>query len=382
MKKRVLVLTTILLLSLLATSTVSAGKGPRLPTWEQVFNPVPIYGDGDFWPYLATFNNQLIVGPFYSEAAKADQLWASKDGKNWRLAWSASDIQEGGEGIWAPPYVFKNRLYVQVIVCIDEENCEARIVRTRNGRSWEKVYWSTPETDIPYGFASFKGSLYIWYSIESDSGGVTHLLRSRSGDPGTWQEVAEFPPGFGVGSFESFKGRLYLSSDFVYDADGNNLPAQVWASDDGVRWVPVTLDAFGDPTNLRGGAFGQKDGYLYASVGVFSPTAGDIYRTMNGVDWEPVNLDGFGDPENILVSSFVTYRGVLYAYYASGKGCQVYASHDSLSWTPVNEPGWGEPRNIGPFREYGRTIFKGDLYTATIGPGGVMKLATPAKLAK
>ncbi len=46
MKTRVWILTIILLLSLVVTSSVSAGKGPRLPTWEVAFDPRPSLGEG------------------------------------------------------------------------------------------------------------------------------------------------------------------------------------------------------------------------------------------------------------------------------------------------------------------------------------------------
>jgi hypothetical protein len=95
--------------------------------------------------------------------------------------------------------------------------------------------------------------------------------------------------------------------------------------------------------------------------------------------WEPVTTDGFGDINNLLFSAFVTYQHRLYAYAAndSGSGMQVYSSKDGINWTPASEPGLGDPRNKGVVREYGRVIFKGNLYTGVVGPGGVYKLGQP-----
>ncbi len=385
MKKSVFVVTMILLLSLLATSTVSAGTKPPLPEWKQVFDPVPIYGEGFFVPFVVEFKNKMYLTAGYGFSTETtDQVWGTKDGKNWTVAWEATSIQDGFEGIWGPMFVFKNQLYL-IIGDWEGEN-PSQVMRTPDGKHWQEVDREEWAEDYWIGFSgytSFKGMLYIaktqWFN---DGASVMHLWRSTSGDAGTWEEVAQFPDWTTVWlgdwlPFETFNGALYVMSDVVM-RNGALAPAEIWRSFDGVNWEPVVTDGFGDPTNIRGGSFGQKSGYLYA--GVASETennAGDIYRTRDGVNWEPVTTDGFGDPEVLNFSSFVTYRDQLLTYGASYTGCRVYASKDGRHWNLINEPGWGEESNLGPAREYGRVIFKGNLYTAVVGPGGVYKLAKP-----
>jgi hypothetical protein len=386
MKKSILVVTMILLLSLLVTTTAWAGKCPQLPEWKQVFDPVPIYGEGFFVPFAVEFKNHMYINGFYAENIDQDKVWGTKDGKNWTIAWEASSIQEGFEGIVSPMFVFKNQLY---LVVVDWDEVEpARLVRTRDGKHWEEVAreeWAETYYTGFNGFASFQGMFYIvntkWF-VDEVTPPVVRLWRSPSGDAGTWEEVAQFPDWniYWLGEwlpFETFKDALYIMSDVVV-RDGALAPAEILRSFDGVNWEPVVTDGFGDPTNIRGGSFGQKSGYLYASMASEEATnAGDIYRTRDGVNWEPVTTNGLGDPEVLHFSSFVTYRDQLLAYGASETGCRVYASRDGHHWQLINDPGWGDSANIGVFRQYGRVIFKGNLYSGVMGPGGVYKLAKP-----
>lgn len=370
MKKRVLVLTIILLLSLIATSTVSAGTGPKLPGWEQVFS----LGEGTGTDSGVEFKGNLYFRFF--GAGSEDQVWGTKDGKNWSVAWQASDIQEGYEGIYQLA-VFKNQLYL--VVGDAEEELPGLIMRTRDGQRWEVVA-STPLDGemgiwVSGGFTSFQGMFYVGACGFSEDGMVCGLWRSISGDPGTWEHVAVFPGWNDMASTATFNGALYVSSLFAFDENGNFAPAQIWRSYDGVNWEPVIMDGFGDPANILTWSFGQKDTYLYVGTGGFEGS--EIWRTKDGANWQPVSQDGLGNPNN-LVFGFVTYQKLLYTYSVNfGDGCIVYSSKDGLNWMQANEPGWGDPANSNVWLDNAWVIFKGDLYMGLNGPGGVYKLAKP-----
>ena len=377
MKKSVFVVTLILLLSLLATSTVSAGLGTKLPTWEQVFDPVANIGEGAGTDSGVEFKGNLYFKFWGAETG--DQVWGTKDGKNWWLAWEANDIQEGYEGIYRLS-VFKNQLYT--VVNDWNEELPGLMMRTPDGKHWEVVALF-PFDDIGIwasgGFTSFQGWLYLGacgFITEEDT--VCGLWRSISGDAGTWENVVLFPGWNEIASFATFKGALYVGSLFVLDGDGNFAPAQIWRSFDGVNWEPVIMDGFGDPANIVTWSFGQKDSYLYIGTGGFEGS-GDIWRTKDGMNWQPVTTDGLGNPNNVAFG-FVTYQNLLYAYSVNNneeEGCIVYASKDGLHYKPVNEPGWGDPANNAVWTDDARVIFKGALYMGSYGPGGVYKLAKP-----
>jgi len=377
MKKSVLIVTILLLLSLVATTTVSAEVDHKLPKWENVFDPFTIKGEDAYTDSGVEFKGKLYFIFHDSETGgmKWSQVWGSRDGKNWSLAWDGTSILEGYEQIWLLS-VFKDQLYA--VLSDKEEELPGLIMRTRDGKHWEAVA-STPLDEIgdwiSGGFTSFQGSLYVGACGFSDTM-VCGLWRSISGDPETWEEVAVFPGWNDIAAFATFKGALYVSSMWTFNENGENTPAQIWRSYDGVNWQPVIMDGFGDPLNIATGSFGQKDSYLYVGPGSWEG-GGDIWRTKDGANWQPVTTDGLGNPNN-LAFGFVTYQNLLYAYSANlAEGCSVYSSKDGVLWTPANEPGWGDPADSNVWHDYARVIFKGALYMGSNGPGGVYKLAKP-----
>jgi len=378
MKKRVFVLTMILLLSLIATSTVSAGTSPKLPGWEQVFDPHYYLGEDVIAESGVEFKGKLYF-KFEGETT-GNQVWVTKNGKDWSFAWSANDIQAGYDGIYLLS-VFKGQMYA-VIGDWDEE-LPGLVVRSSDGRHWEEVVTFPLDGEMgdwmSGGFTSFQGWLYAGACGFSEDGMVCGLWRSISGDPNTWEHVAVFPGWNDIASFATFKGALYVSSLFVPGEEALS-PAQVYRSLDGVNWEPVTLDGFGDEGNIATWSFGQKGSYLYLGLGNFN--GGQIWRTKDGMHWQPVTQDGLVDPSN-LAFGFVTYQNMLYAYSLNGdEGCRVYTSKDGLNYTPANEPGWGNIANQQVQTDNAWVIFKGALYMGASGwvapaPGGVFRLGPP-----
>ena len=201
------------------------------------------------------------------------------------------------------------------------------------------------------------------------------LWRSTSGNLGSWEEVAKFQ-GWDTSSssFETFKGALYVGSEWIISETGETLPAQILRSYDGVNWESVIIAGFGDLTNINVYGLEQKASYLYAGTGSFEG-GGDIWRTKDGVNWQPITTDGLGNLNN-LAFGFVTYQNLLYTYSVNFDGILVYSSKDGVRWTPASEPGLGDSRNIVIWYERGRVVFKGGLYMSA-GAGGVYKLAKP-----
>jgi len=366
MKTRWIVITIVLLLSLVATSSVSAGQSSKLPKWEVAFDAAQ-YGLGHTFSG-AVFKNKMY---FNFSAESGDQVWSTPDGKNWSLAWQASSVQEGYESIMSMT-VFKNQLYLDLY----DQGGEfpTRVMRTRDGKNWETVIIAdTTETYFHEytTFTTFNGAIYaggLYCTSLPEDYCENFLIRSTSGDPGTWEKVTQFLD-VGIASFETFKGALYMS--------GEGERVQIWRSFDGVNWEPVITDGFGEATNDRSGGFGVLGGFLYLGTGLSDPNGGDIWRTRDGVNWEPVTLNGFGDPNNAAFAGFVTHKGLLYTYSASETGCQVFSSKDGVHWKPANKPGWEDPNKVAVYREFGRVIFKGKLYMGTFWAGSVMKLVMP-----
>ena len=199
------------------------------------------------------------------------------------------------------------------------------------------------------------------------------IFRSPTGDSGTWQEVIDFPGWNFPGSFQVFKGALYVASDWVFTPSWEPAPDQIWRTYDGVNWEMVVGDGFGNlPIDDLGG-FAEYKGYLYVGEGIDAVHGGQIWRSKDGLKWDPVIMDGFGNPLNEKIDGLVVYQGELYAYTVNWtEGCSVFRTKDAKSWELVNEPGWGNPTYATSHLTSAQAVFKGDLYMGVIGPQGVL----------
>lgn len=373
MNKRVWILTIVLLLCLAASTTVTAKSEKGLPVIEQVFDPAAMIGEGAATDSGAAFRGKLYF-KFWSPDT-VDQVWSSPDGSRWSLAWTAGDILEGYEGMFFLTEL-KGQLYMSLVAT--DDLLPQLIVRSPDGKNWEPVasvsHGDEYSSWLCGGFTSFNGYLYAGRCYASDVFGYqARLLRSRTGDPGTWEEVATFQDWLELGSFAQYKGALYLSSFWVA-GENYDEPAQIWRSEDGLSWQPVTTTGFDDPTNITIWGLGELGGYLYAGTGSFE--GGDVWRTLDGAAWQPVSTDGLGDPDNLAIG-FVNYQDTLLAYTINlAGGTKLYASEDGMQWQLLNEPGW-VVENGTVWREAARVVFKDAVYFGLDGAGGIMKLAFP-----
>jgi hypothetical protein len=398
-RKVMFVLSFLTIFSLLASGSAYAKKTDP-PTWVEVFNPgMADFPDGYLVNAVEVFKNELFAAVYGLGYSGGGQLFRSKDGVNWAPATERGFGLgvEYNESCWNPENmydtmwdmtVFHNELYI-----LPYDNCGLRpgqILRSADGENWETVtsdaFGAQEAYNVVQAFvyklAQFQGMLFVnlgYYKAETDET-VSEIWRSASGDPDTWEKVMEFPGWASAGSFQVFKGALYIASDGVYE-DGNfgawnPLPEQIWRTFDGVTWEMVVADGFGNPGTDGLGGFADYKGFLYVGVGTYEGNGGQIWRSPDGLAWEPVELTGFGNPLNEKIDGLFTYQGKLYAYTLNWtEGCYVYSSKDGKNWTVANEPGWGNPSYWTSHLTADQAVFKGDLYMGVFGwLGGVMKL--------
>ena len=405
-RKLMIALCSAVLLSLLGSGPTFTSKG--VPTWETAFDPGASFGDYYLFQALEEYKGELyaVAGDpgwfdFDSNNPRATspgQIFRSPDGENWT---PASDI---GFGLGAPHdecgdntydtawdmTVFKNKIYV-----LPFDFCYTRpgvILRSSDGTTWDSVA-TTEELGYIFNFGGltsfygqfhkfgvFKGMLYAGIDYYDDAAEFTAaaIVRSPTGDPGTWEKVIDFPGWGGPGSFHVFKGALYLASDWVYaPPDWIGLPEQIWRTYDGVTWEMVVGDGFGNPGDDSMGGFADYKGYLYVGEGIFKGNAAQIWRSKDGANWEPVALDGFGGPLDEKVDGLVVYQGNLYAYTDNWTdGGSVFRTKDAKTWERVSEPGWGNYTYATSHLESAQVVFKDDLYMGVVGPQGVVKKLT------
>lgn len=386
--------------SLLGSGLASASKG--LPKWETAFDPGPYMSDGD---YLIMSVEEFKENLYIVAAGMDDQggqVFRSPDGKNWEAVTEAGFGLGAVEDVCAPNYydtswdmvVFQGKLYLLPY----EQTCYLRpglIMRTSDGVNWETVVTAEdlgfilPVDDLTfYGqfhkLGVFKGMLYAnldFYDPEVEFT-TSIIFRSPNGDPGTWEEVMDFPGWNYPGTFHVYKGALYVASDGVLSPpDEVPAPEQIWRTFDGLNWEMVVGNGFGNPGSDGLGAFADYKGYLYVGAESGEEGGAQIWRSKDGLAWEPVSLEGLLSANDVKMDGLNVYHGELYAHTVNWTdGCSVFRSKDAKTWERVNEPGWGNPDWATSHHTAAQVVFKDELYMGVLGDHGVLlKMVHPDK---
>lgn len=262
----------------------SASGDPQ--TWEDALALTQIgAGFGDVYNTnfkdMQVFDGHLCGGTQNLETGA--QVWCTPDGTSWTQKNNSGFGDKQSAAIWSG-HVYDSALYFGVRdVGVDRLNNSgddiARLFRTGDldgSPTWEETYTGLPGSNRVDILGDLDGYLYI--AARSEEGIV--ILRSPSGDPGSWVQVNQA------------------------GMDGN----------------PENVGAVVDGASLHNGA-------LY--VGVSNLTAGfEVWRTsgvLQGetglVDWRQLGPSGWGDPDNSH-TELIPFNGYLYAWtsnFATGQ---------------------------------------------------------------
>lgn len=190
----------------------------------------------------------------------------------------------------------------------------------------------------------FNGYLYAITSNGRD-GGEVH--RSPTGESNSWEKVVDQ-------SFRAFgnRRRRPLRSLHVFNGSlfvGTGMGAQIWRSEDGVRWRCVVEDGFGQGLrNFSVRALEVFNGHLFAGTGAeFFGSAG-VYSSAEGDIWQRVACDGFRSPPgNNIVYALGRFDNHLYAgTFNVLTGAAAYRTRDGRSWQLVAARGLGHRGNL------------------------------------
>jgi len=206
--------------------------------------------------------------------------------------------------------------------------------------------------------AIFQGRLYAgtgWNGV------IGQVWRSQDGT--NWQPVTT--DGFGydgntvVSNFVVFRGRLYVGTGSEIGS------AQIWRSKSGDSdsWTQVAPDGPGSTGNVTG--FAVYKGVLYAAIepagGLGAPI--QVWRSTNGSDWVTVTIDGFGDERNESTGGFAQFGGYLYLGTRNDvTGGQIWRTKDGKHWEQAVSDGFGDLANI---KVESLLVHDGLLYAAT-----------------
>jgi alkaline phosphatase len=225
-------------------------------SWQPVI--APGFGDANNTNFkdMQVFQGQLCGGTI--NAASGAEVWCTDDGTHWIQKnhggfGQTEDITTTPE-IWSG-YVYENHLYFGAYSTGDVAKLYRTSQITPTLPAWNEVYSGITQSHRADILGDLGGYLYITtYSIQ----GIL-ILRSPSGDPGTWTQVNQ--PGMNlnpqnyrtvVDGATFYNGALYVA---VSNEHGG---VEVWRTagllQNGgplVDWVQVGTDGLGNPNNVH-----------------------------------------------------------------------------------------------------------------------------------
>jgi hypothetical protein len=235
------------------------------------------------------------------------------------------------------------------------EDLRGEIWRYRKGEGWTRVYQAQlilgelpiaanpllpPPPDPPiygyypeaYGYrvlGAYNGFIYaIGIGPWVPNMPLASILRSPSGDPGTWEDVsgiiatATNPRGL-----VEFQGKLFISASLPGTAPAGAGVGVVYCSaEPKVKgWQVVSEPGFGNMSNVEIPYLAVFNGCLYASTVNFN-TGFEIWKTDGSKNddgkyiWTQVLRDGYGDTYNQWGMSMQAFGDYLYVGSAVGGG--------------------------------------------------------------
>lgn len=327
-------------------------EGGNTEEWEKVNSDG--FGDIDnksSFP-MEVFNDDLYVGTWNDAGT---ELWMTPEGANYD--WNQVNINSFNtpENSHATSMeVFNDGLYVGVF---NEEGGE--IWLTGDGTSWDQVNIASFGLDndcvrVMSTFAPYGSNQHLYIGTDNKKGtqvwitsnGIDWLLLEENGF-GDENNTSIYCMGI-------FKNYLYLGT--VNQQSGT----QVWMTKGGITWTKANTDGFGYNSNRASYSMCTLKDYLYVGT-VNHLTGTQVWRTSDGVTWQQSNVDGFGDPANSASYCMAVFKSRLYV----GTGnvvAQVWRTEDGVIWEQANLDGFGDSDNR---RVHSLIVFDDYLYAGT-----------------
>jgi hypothetical protein len=245
---------------------------------------------------------------------------------------------------------------------------------------WGKVNFNgfgDVDNKSSFPMKSFKDNLYI--GVWNDAG--VEIWMTPEGTSTNWNQVNV--NGFGAPE-NSHSTSMKVFNDELYVGVFNEGGGELWLTDDGTSWNQVSIAEFSsDNISIRAmSAFAPYEDNKHLYIGTDNEEGGQLWMTNNGIDWLLLEDDGFGNADNTSVYSMGILNNDGFGYSSNQAaysmcnfkdhlyvgtvnhltGTQVWRTSDGSSWLQSNEDGFGDPSNSC---SYWMTVFNNRLYVGT-----------------
>jgi hypothetical protein len=187
------------------------------------------------------------------------QVWCTQDGNQWEQK-NTSGFGNPDNVLITSMEVFQGALYAGIT-----NQQDGSLWRSTDLVGWTPVYTATDRPSVSLA-GGFNGQLYIAEGaldgrLPADP--TIRVLRSPSGDPATWNEVAA-----NIGA-DLHNTRTIVDGAAVYNTGlylsvmNNDTGVEIWRTTDGVDWQQVASDGFGHSSTFAAELI-PFNGYLYA----------------------------------------------------------------------------------------------------------------------
>lgn len=170
----------------------------------------------------------------------------------------------------------------------------------------------------------------------------------------------------GIDYLYEYKGFLYASTWHCTNEDcTESNGGQLWRSPDGLTWLPVTLDGFGNRNNHEIFRLAKLGTQLCASVMNLNFQS-ELWCSDSGEPgtWENQIDTGFGEAGELVIFALQEYNGMYFAGTDSEDGARVYRKTLADDWERIDFP-QGTNLVVGDF-----AVYKGYLYATAHGSIG------------
>jgi N-acetylneuraminic acid mutarotase len=275
--------------SSLGASCPSSGPVPSVGCWQQILPPgsggFPAAPDSRDTPRWRPGLYPLTLKP---HLAFADTLWmigqtraySSPDG----LTWTEHEKTDWGERIYEATVYFKGRLWTYGGLAYQSRTFLNDIWSSSDGVAWTNLGTAAWPARGGHTVVVYQDRLWLF-------GGANHIASDRSTD------------------------------GFLND---------VWVSDDGVDWTPVTEAASWSPRDKPGVVVFNDQLYLLGGQ-----NTADVWRSSNGRDWSRLMTEADWRPRHDAAR--IVFGGTLWVFggwidRSTNAVNDVWYSRDGLSW--------------------------------------------------